>query len=800
MELSAEQLKRRADVGRFGFETTAQLDNHDGRLDQQRAQSGLDFAISMRFDGYNLYAIGLPQTGMLDYVREYLTAFGKTASIPDDCCYLGNPDDSSVPIVCVLPAGIGRRFKADVTEFLKDVRTTLPRSLTSDEFRTRSQRLADELTSRQSADVSELQKEASGLGLTMLPTPHGFAFAPVVDGKVMEQEAFMALPEESRQTINAAIQSMTQKLVDRLRQYPKFQEELVGQQRALMKQTATQTVNGLAARLRGRYQTYPVAIRHVMTMLQSLVDNVDRILMFDQGQAGHLNVSPVEAGVAADEFFSIYDVNLIVDNQDLVSAPIVYVSNPSLENLVGKIEHRFEHGAQVTDFSRIRAGALHRANGGYLIVDVDRLLQKPFAWEALKRCLSDREIRIESVSQMMNLAYSVSMDPQPLPLSIKVILLGNREHYHLLRHYDAQFDPLFKIVADFDDEIDWDEKHEEDYIALIAWLVRESRLSHLTARAVGRLFEHSARLVEDRRRLSARVKDIEDILREADQLATLEHEALIHDRHIDAVMVQRAHRVDRIRELVHKNITSGITVVETRGGRIGQINGLSVMQIGHLVFGQPSRITATARIGSGEFIDIERESGLAGNIHTKAAMIVSSFIGARFAREQPMSLHASLVFEQSYGGIEGDSASLAEVCALISAILERPVRQDLAITGSMDQHGRAQAIGGVNQKIEGFFDICKVQGMTGTQGVLIPLSNLDNLMLRDDVVDAVRQGLFHVYTMDSVDDALGLLLAEPGSPMPTREVIDNAMIARLRELNEIRRKAGRSAGGMDGQA
>ncbi len=799
MELSAEQLRRRADAARFGFETTAQLDSHDGRLDQHRAQSALDFAMSMRFDGYNLYAIGSPQTGMLDYVREHLLTLGKANAIPEDCCYLGNPDDSSVPLVCILPAGVGHRFKTDVTQFLKDVRSTLPGSLTSEEFRKRSESLADQLASRQKTDVAELQNEAAALGLTMLSTPNGFAFAPVVEGKVMEQAAFMTLPEEKRQEINTTIQSMTQKLVERLRQYPKIQEELVSQQRALMKETATAAVNIHASRLRARYQTYPVAIGHVRAIQQGLVDNVDRILMFDQGQAGHLNVSPVEVGAAADEFFSTYDVNLIIDNQDLVSAPIVYVSNPSLENLVGKIEHRFENGTQVTDFSRIRAGALHRANGGFLIVEADRLLQKPFAWEALKRCLSDREIRIESVSQMMNLAYSVSMDPQPIPLSVKVILLGNRQHYHLLRHYDAEFDPLFKIVADFDDEIEWDQEHEKDYVALIAWLVRDSRLHHLTAAAVGRLFEHSSRLVEDRGRLSARVKDIEDILREADQLATLGNESLIQDRHIDAVMVQRAYRVDRIRELVHKNITSGITVVETRGSRVGQVNGLSVVQIGHLAFGQPSRITATARIGSGEFIDIERESGLAGNIHTKAVMIVSNFIGARYAREQPMSLHASLVFEQSYGGIEGDSASLAEVCALISAIIERPLRQDLAITGSMDQHGRAQAIGGVNQKIEGFFDICKVEGMTGTQGVLIPRSNLDNLMLREDVVQAVSQGQFHVYAMDTVDDALGPLLTEPGSPPPTREEIDDAVISRLRQLHEIRLKAGRPPRSIDGQ-
>lgn len=795
MKLEATDLRRRSDPALLGFETTATLSSHDGRLDQKRARGGLNFAMSMRFDGYNLYAIGSPQTGMLDYVREHLIEFGRERGIPQDCCYLGNPDDPSMPRVCLLPPGTGRRFKADAAHFLKEVREALPAALSSDEFRKRSQQLADRFQTRQSSDVAELQKEAEAMGLTMLPTPNGFAFAPVAEGRVMEHDAFMALPEAERKAINASIQTMTSRLIERLREYPKIQEELVTQQRTLMKDTAAQLVSSLAARLRSHYQTYPAAIQHVVSMQQNLVENVDRILMLSEGQAGRLNVSPVEAGSAADDFYRTWGVNLIVDNGDLAAAPIIHVSNPSLENLIGKIETRFEYGTPVTDFSRIRAGALHRANGGYLIVEVERLLQKPFAWEAIKRCLADREIRIESVSQMMSLAYSVSMDPEPVPLDVKVILLGSRNHYHLLRHYDPEFESLFKIVADFDDEIEWDAEHEVDYVALIAWLIRESSLRHMTAHAVSRLLEHASRLVEDRHRLSARVKDIEDILREADQLAGRDGESLIHARHIDAVMDQRIWRVDRIRELVHENITRGVTVVETRGTRTGQVNGLSVLQIGQLVFGQPSRITATARIGTGDFMDIERESGLAGNIHTKAVMIVSNFIAAHYAREQPMSLHASLVFEQSYGGIEGDSASLAEVCALISAIIDRPIRQDFAITGSMDQHGRAQAIGGVNQKIEGFFDVCRAAGLTGTQGVLIPRSNCDNLMLRDDVVSEVAAGRFHVHALDSVDDALVLLLSPPSGPLASADEIHGAVSSRLRAWHDLRLKAGKLPAG-----
>jgi predicted ATP-dependent protease len=788
MELKPEQLRRQADEAALGFASTAELEPARGRLGQLRAEHALDFSMAMRFEGYNLYALGAPQIGMHDFVRERLDTLAKQADTPDDWCYLNNFDEPSSPRICRLPQGIGRRFKHDLAAFVTQVRTTLPAALTSDEYRRASAELAHRLQNRQMTDTSELQQEAEGLGLSMLPTPNGFAFAPVTEGRVMEQAEFAALDESRRREINEATDHMNQRLMERLREYPRYQEELVKEQRELTRTTAARVLSSLAARLRSRYQIYPPAIRFIVAAEASLLENTERILLLEQGEAGALGVPPPAASAAADQFFRQYEVNLIVDNADLKGAPVIYESNPSLDNLVGKLEHRFEYGMAVTDFNLIRAGALHRANGGYLLVDADRLLQKPFAWEALKRALADRCVRVESVSQMMSMAYSVSLDPDSVPLTVKVVLFGDRRTYHLLGQYDPDFDALFKIVGDFDDYVTWDDEHQQEYAALLSRLVRDSGLRHLNAAAVGSALEQSSRLVEDRRRLSARVKDLEDILREADQLAALEGVDQIDARHIDNVILARAYRVDRLRELVHENINRGVTLVDTQGSRTGQINGLSVVSIGKLIFGQPARITATARLGHGQLIDIEREAKLGGSIHSKAVMIVSNFIGARYAREHPLSLHASLVFEQSYGGIEGDSASIAEVCALISAIISRPLRQDIAVTGSMDQYGATQAIGGVNQKIEGFFDVCRMRGMTGTQGVLIPASNLDNLMLRQDVVDAVAAGQFHVYSMTSVDDAMALLFSEPGGPLIDPEDVNQAVDARVRELHEIYRK------------
>jgi lon-related putative ATP-dependent protease len=787
VELTAADLRRQADPAALGFASTAEVEPASARLGQRRAEHALDFAMAMRFPGYNLYALGSPQVGMHEFVQTRLTALARERDVPDDWCYLNNFDDPSSPRVCRVPAGIGRRFKHDVAEFVTGVRTTLPAAFASDDFRRQAEALGQDLQQRQMSDTSELQAEAETLGLTMLPTPQGFVFAPVEDGKVMEQERFNALDEADRRKLQEAIEHMNARLLERLREYPKAHEALLRKQRELARQTAGRVLSSLAAKLRSRYQIYPEAIAFIVAAEADLLENTERIIAVEHAQtsAGGGGAPGVSPQALADAFYRRYQVNLVVDNADQEGAPVVYESNPSLDNLVGKLEHRFEFGNPVTDFNLIRPGALHRANGGYLLLDAERLLQKPFAWEALKRAVDDRSLRVESISSRLDLAYSISLDPQPVALDVKVVLIGDRRLYHLLRQYDTDFDDLFKMVADFDDDVFWDDEHQREYAGLLARIVSQSGIRHLTAAAVASTLEHSSRLVEDRRRLSARVRDIEDILREADQLAAEDGADVIDEKHVDHVILQRAYRVDRIRELVHESITRGVILVETTGSRVGQVNGLSVASIGKLVFGQPSRITATARLGRGQLIDIEREAKLGGRLHSKAVMIVANFIGARFAREHPLSLHASLVFEQSYGGIEGDSASVAEVCALLSAIIDAPVRQDFAITGSMDQHGAAQAIGGVNQKIEGFFDVCREQGLSGTQGVLIPRANVDNLMLRQDVVDAVADGQFHVHAMTSVDDAIAVLFAAPDGPLADPADINQRVTRRIRELHAL---------------
>jgi len=774
-ELDAQALLRQVDESAFAFQSTAELQAAAAPVAQARAREAVDFGVGMRFPGYNLYALGSAQTDKRTLITSRLTELAAQQETPDDWCYLQNFDDPARPRSVRLPAGVGRRFRHHMQEFMANVRSMVPAALTSNEYQEQSRALVSTLQQRQSSDASMLEAEARELGLVMLPSPNGFVFAPVRDGKVMEEEAFLALSEQERKRIQSAIEHMTNRLLERLRDYPQYQQQLVARQRELVAKTAEQVIASQIAHVRQRYQTNDDIMQYLVAVQRELLENVDRIVALEHPSA-RMSFLPAPD---PERFFDRFNVNLIIDSSELKGAPVLYESNPSLENLVGKLEHRIEFGTPVTDFNLIRPGVLQRANGGYLLLDAERLIQKPFAWEAVKRAVADNSVRIETVSQLMNLTYSISLEPEPIPLSVKVVLLGSRQLYHLLRRYDADFDELFKVVADFDDHVDWTDDNVKAYVDLIVHAVREARIKHLRAGAVARVLEHSSRMVEDRERLSTHVCDIRDLLREADFIAGEAGAELIERDHVSRAIEQREHRLDRFRELIRESVARGLILVETRGARVGQINGLSVMSVGQLTFGQPLRITATARLGRGELIDIEREAHMAGNIHSKAVMIVSSFLGSRYAKENPLSLHASLVFEQSYGGVEGDSASIAEVCALISAITDLPIRQSLAVTGSMDQHGIAQAIGGVNEKIEGFFDICLEQGLTGDQGVIIPATNQDHLMLRQDVVDAVRNKQFHVYTMQTVDDAMELLFAQEGQLSTDTLEIDEAVRARI---------------------
>lgn len=788
MELAPEALLKTVDVASLNFASTADIEPAAVPLAQDRAREAVEFGIGMRVPGYNIYGLGSSQTDKRALILDRLHALAMDQPVPSDWCYLQNFEDQARPIHLQLPAGNGRRFKRQMQEFIANVRTMVPPAFTSDEYRRESQALSGELQERQSSDAADLENQAKDLDLAMLPTPNGFVFAPVREGKVMEQEAFMTLDGDERQRIQEAIGVMTDRLLERMREYPQYEQRLIEGQRELAKRTADEVITHLLARLRTHYRDNEKLMGYLGAVHAELQENVDKIMAREQTSRRATGFFPAPDPEA---FFERFAVNLIVDSFAASGATVLYESNPSLDNLVGKLEHRMEYGTPVTDFNLIRPGALHRANGGYLVLDVDRLLQKPFAWEALKRALSDSAVRIESVSQLMNLTYSVSLEPEAIPLDVKIVLLGSRRLYHLLRQYDTDFDELFKVVADFDDDVEWSAENVTAFAGLLANIVADADIKHLDVNAVSRVIEHSSRMVEDQQRLSTHICDVRDLLREADWIATQAHAKEILRTHVDEAINKRIYRLDRFREMVRENVIRGVILVETQGMKVGQVNGLSVVQIGQLQFGQPLRVTATARLGRGELIDIERESRLGGKIHTKAVMIVSSFLGSRYAKDHPLSLHASLVFEQSYGGVEGDSASIAEVCALISAIIDRPVKQSWAITGSMDQHGMAQAIGGVNEKIEGFFDICDAQGLTGEQGVIIPATNQDHLMLRQDVVDAVAAGRFHVHTMRNVDDAMALLFAEEGVASVAIDEIDVAVRQRIEQLHSIWRQSGR---------
>lgn len=784
-ELTSSQLRRT-------YTPAAQQEptQDDTDLHQPRALQALDFGMKMKGPGYNVYALGSPRNGMRDFVLSNLEELAASAPVASDICYVANLEKSSEPVSIELPAGLGKRVREDVKHLLSNLTTTIKATFNSEEFRNQMNEILDSLRLRQEKDNEELREEALAMNLIMLSTPNGFAFAPQKDGKVLSNEEMEKVSKEDSETYSKSMDELTEKLRSRLMEYPAFQQDILKQQRAFAEDAAKQVLGSLTSQFRSRYRSHTAIIDHVDAISNHLLANIDMLIALgaDESNSG----SGTE--MMPDQLKG-YEINLLLDRSDERQAPVVYESNPSLENLVGKLEHRMEYGMPVTDYSLIRPGALHRANGGYLVLDVERLLNKPFAWEALKRALSDGCIRIESVNQLLSMSYSVSLDPAPVPLNVKVILLGPRQIYHLLRRYDSDFDSEFKVLADFADEISWSEDNEQAYENELHEFVSREQLKALTSEAMGSIIEHGSRLVSDRKHLTAHTEELFDLVREADSFAGDEEAIEITDKHVNMAIAARIYRVDRIKELVLRSIERGQTVVSTQGSRVGQINGLSVMQLGKLVFGQPSRITATARLGRGEVIDIERESKLGGNIHTKAVMIVSNFIGYRYAREQPLSLHASLVFEQSYGGIEGDSASIAEVCALLSALTDIPIRQDVAVTGSMDQHGAVQAIGGVNEKVEGFFEVCNADGLSGSQGVLVPASNTDNLMLRQEVIEAVEDGKFHVHTMTDVNDALAIMFGSEGKPADVAWV-EQKIKDRLKQLYELWQTA-QSAGKSD---
>ncbi len=767
-ELDSQALCHFCDPDALAFETTRDFEDLNEIIGQPRAVNAVQFGVGIQQDGYNIYAMGTAGTGKRSLVLQYFKQVAGGQRVPSDWCYVNNFDQPHQPCALSLPAGRGSAFQKDITDLIEDLRAALSTSFEGDDYRVHRQELEETIGSRQEQALDEIEQQAHAKNLALMRSPEGLAFAPLRDGEVITPEQFEKLPEAEREQIEHDVADLKKELQRVAMQQPRLRRELREKVRDLDEQIAEQAINGLIGELREKYAECEEVIEYLDKLQQDVVRNVQPFLPDDDMPAQDPNIpSLIEAASEQMErsFFRRYQVNVIVNRGGEEGAPVIYEDNPTYQNLVGRVEYLAQMGALTTDFTLIKPGALHRANGGYLVLEARKVLLQPFAWEGLKRALRSGCIRIESPAQMSGQISTVSLEPEAIPLNVKVALLGDRELYYALHTLEPEFSELFKVTADFDELIERSPDNQMQYAQLIGTLARRDGLRPLDRAAVARVIERSARLAGDAERLTTHLRGIADLLHEADYWAGQDGHEVINGEDIQHAIDAQIHRQDRARERTLETIERGIILIDTSGDAVGQVNGLSVLQLGDFMFGQPSRITARVRLGAGEVINIEREVALSGPIHSKGVLILSGFLGARYAADYPLSLSASLVFEQSYGGVDGDSASSAELYALLSAISGVPIKQSLAVTGSVNQYGQVQAIGGVNEKIEGFFDVCRAHGLTGEQGVMIPASNVRNLMLRGDVVTAVEAGQFHVYPVETIDQGIELLTGVPAGEL-----------------------------------
>ena len=792
-QLAPEALRHACDATRFAFATTAELEPIPVTLGQDRALEAIHFGTEIAHAGYNLYVMGSTGLGRHTAVREALQARASARPPPADWCYVADFDRPHRPNALCLPAGRGRRLRHDLEQLVEDLLNALPTALQSDEYRRRAQEITDEFKQREEGAAEDLGHKAHERGIALLHTPTGYSLAPLRDGHLVNPTEFEQLPDEEQEQLRAAMEATKEELASALSRIPLWQREMRQRFRELEREVTRITVSQLLHELEQRYADLPEVLGYLAAVRADVIENNELFRPSGDG-------SPVDA---SDGRFTRYRVNLLVDNSDANGAPIVYEDNPSYQNLIGRIEHVARLGTLTTDFTLIKAGVLHRANGGFLLLDAAKVLMSPFAWDGLKRALTAREVRIESLERLLSLAATTSLEPEPIPIDLKVVLIGERLLYYLLKAYDPEFGLLFKVTADFSEDFRRGPDGDLLYARLVATLQRRERLRPIDRAGVARIVEEAARRVEDAARLSLHIGRLLDLVREADHAAATAGSPTIGAEHVGTAIAAQDRRLGQIRERVHEAILRGTLMIDTRGVQLGQVNGLSVMQLGDFAFGAPTRISATARLGSGDVIDIEREVNQGGDIHSKGVLILSSYLASRYARHHPLSLHASLVFEQTYGEVEGDSASVAELCALLSAIGDVPLQQAIAVTGSVNQHGQVQAVGGVNEKIEGFFDICRARVLDGSHAVILPAANVDHLMLRDEVVAAAASGTFRLYAVRHVDEAMEILTGRPaGHPdaqgLYPEDSCNGRVQRRLIEWTALRQQYSQPQGGNHG--
>lgn len=759
-ELLPGELYRPCDSGLFRFRTSAEVASLEEIIGQQRALDSIEFGLDMRAAGFNIYVLGDAGTGKTSAIRAFVGRIAEKEPVPRDWCYLYNFREASEPLAVSLEPGRGVELRRDMADLVAFLRAEIPKVFESKEYKNQRNLITEEFTRKQQELFGQVEREAAAKGFRIRAGTGEFSIVAVDEkGEPISEETFKALDEEGKRRLREDGRHVRERLDAVVGILRKAEKETKERLTELDRYAAVSLLHPRMEELRARYGAEAKIAAWLDAVAADILSNL-----------GDFRAAPEEAEQPPVPFlrmpkpepdFTRYMVNVLVDNGKGKGSPCVFESNPTYYNLFGRIEHRFHMGAALTDFTMIRPGSLHRANGGYLVVNALDLLRNIFSYDALKRALRNREIRIEDVWEQYRLISMAAMKPEPIPLDVKVVLIGSPEIYYLLYNLDEEYRELFKVKADFDTRMERSEENVIRYAAFVAGKVREEKLRHFDASAVARLVEYGSRIAGHKEKLTSRFSDVANLVRESDYWAGKAGATLVSAEHVDRAWSGKVYRHGLIESLSREMIAEGTVIVETAGVRVGQVNGLAVIDLGDYAFGKPSRITAAVYAGKGGVINIERETKLSGRIHDKAVLILANYLGGKYAARKPIALTASLAFEQLYGIVEGDSATCAELYALLSALSGVPVRQGVAVTGSMDQTGAVQPIGAVNEKVEGFFDVCRLGGLDGTQGVIIPRRNVINLMLRRDVVDAVAEGKFHVFAIDRVEEGFEILFGLP---------------------------------------
>jgi len=787
-ELTADEATYRCDPVMLGCDSTADLAPMSGIIGQARALSALKFGLHVQEPGFNVYVSGPAGTGKMTTIKSFLDALAAEKPKPSDWCYVHNFRDPYCPLALEVPSGTGTIFQKEMRNLIDSARRSIAQSFASKEYADRRSEIAEELNRKRESVFSAINQRARERGLVLKTSQIGLILLPASNGEPMTDEAYEQLTQETKEQLIQAREELTKELQQKIADLQVEETAAQTQLEATDHEAAKYAIDHLFEALKAKYAELPQVLTYLDEVEQNIIENFELFRSEQKPQGSDVMAAAMQEQ-ARKQAFGNYEVNVLVDNSGVSGAPVIVEMNPTFNNLFGRIEKEAQFGALYTDFRMIKSGSLQRANGGYLVVRIEDVLMNTLSWDGLKRVLRDQKLPIEEIGERIGFMAMKSLRPEPVPLDVKVVMIGEPTLHYLLHRGDPQFRELFKVKADFDSRMDRTTENMRDYAAVLCRLCNEEELRHLKSDALARIMEHSSRLADNREKLSTMFADIADIVREADFWAGEEGADVIKAEHIERTIEQRIYRSNLIQERTNEMIETGTIIIDVDGERVGQVNGLAVLDAGDFAFGRPSRITASVGVGREGLVDIEREAKLGGPLHTKGVLILNGHILEKYARDIPLSLSARIVFEQSYGEVDGDSASSTELYALLSCLSGVPIKQGIAVTGSVNQNGDVQAIGGINEKIEGFFEVCRARGLTGQQGVLVPESNLANLMLKDEVVNAIREGKFHIYPVATIDEGMEVLTGvtagqrrEDGSFDP--DSINSRVQKRLAELAE----------------